>query len=138
MSRAQEAVQDRSYACLTGEERILASLTSWRYPDARWESDTVAALAAARGTVKLLGQRLGAWQDAFRSLYFALRHGHCNAFYLMTPEVSRQGGRHSKRCEGVACTMVAMWVWVKGQGSSVGGCPAQTAWLVAGLRLLQH
>lgn len=71
------------------EERLHMALQSWRFPDAAWDGGAVAALSANRSTSHVLAQRLSAWRAALRSLYHAVRHGSCAAFYVVNPDGQR-------------------------------------------------
>lgn len=73
-------------ACSHVQERYQAATMSWQHPES---SLPPAALTALRkGHAELVQSRLSTWQHAFRGLYLALRHGHCDVFYLSTPAVS--------------------------------------------------
>ena len=62
---------------------------SWQHPETSYLPTTLSALQAAKTSpCDLIAQRHAAWQQAFRGLYYALRHRKCDAFYLATPQVS--------------------------------------------------
>ncbi|PON40807.1 Donson [Trema orientale] len=61
---------------------------SWVYPQSTLPSSLISVLtsSAADGVeVDFLRKRQVAWEDSFRSLYYMLRGGFCNVFYVCTP-----------------------------------------------------
>ncbi|PON44937.1 Donson [Parasponia andersonii] len=61
---------------------------SWVYPQSTLPSSLISVLtsSAAEGVeVDFLRKRQVAWEDSFRSLYYMLRGGFCNIFYVCTP-----------------------------------------------------
>ena len=75
-----------SFSCI--QERYEAASMSWQHPETPYPPAALAALRGSKGAAGLPEQRHAAWQEAFRGLYHALRHRHCDAFYLCTPPVS--------------------------------------------------
>ncbi len=65
---------------------------SWQHPETCYPPATLAALRSGKANADLLEQRQAGWKDAFRGLYHALRHRHCDAFYLATPLVTTRSG----------------------------------------------
>ena len=70
------------------QERYESATMSWQHPETCYPPATLAALRSGKAHADLLEQRQAAWKDAFRGLYHALRHRHCDAFYLATPLVT--------------------------------------------------
>ncbi|KAL3131764.1 hypothetical protein ABBQ38_007483 [Trebouxia sp. C0009 RCD-2024] len=69
------------------QERYQAASMSWQHPETSYLPTTLSALQAAKSSPDdLIAQRHAAWQQAFRGLYYALRHRQCDAFYLATPQ----------------------------------------------------
>lgn len=60
--------------------------TTYQFPDTPWDAATAAAVAGNAALRPLANQRLLVWRAALHSLYYSLRHGQCNAFYVV-PEV---------------------------------------------------
>lgn len=69
------------------QERYQAASMSWQHPENSYQPATLAALRSVKANANLLEQRHTSWRDAFRGLYHALRHRHCDAFYFSTPQV---------------------------------------------------
>ena len=71
----------------TDAAALQRALMTWQHPDTPLPAPGVCALgnAGAAGQA-VLGARRGAWQEAFRSLFLALRAGRCAAFYVATAQ----------------------------------------------------
>ncbi|KAL3163208.1 hypothetical protein ABBQ32_009610 [Trebouxia sp. C0010 RCD-2024] len=79
--------QQLSIFLLTEQERYQAASMSWQHPETSYLPTTLSALQAAKSSPDdLIAQRHAAWQQAFRGLYYAMRHRKCDAFYLATPQ----------------------------------------------------
>lgn len=68
-------------------EALPAALHSWQHPGSSFSGEAVAELQAAAAGKQLLQQRLAAWRRSLRSLYYQLRHGGCQAFYVVAQQV---------------------------------------------------
>ena len=98
--------QQLSIFLLTEQERYQAASMSWQHPETSYLPTTLSALQAAKSSPDdLIAQRHAAWQQAFRGLYYAMRHRKCDAFYLATPQVSHASGFPKQPCtEYSACS----------------------------------
>lgn len=85
---------------LSMQQRYLAALHSWQYPQDPWRAPCAGA-AKLRAPPPEMLQRRADWQAAFCSLYDALRSGCCDAFYYLSPEVGAARG-----CCGLAVSLV--------------------------------
>lgn len=73
-------------------QRLQRALLTWQHPDAALPPAVVAAVAGSKPGQALLEARRAAWQEAFRSLFLALRAGLCAAFYYATPQARNPPG----------------------------------------------
>lgn len=67
----------------------LRVLHSWVYPQSSLPPSLVAALTISsteQVQMDFLSKRQSAWEDAFRSLYYMLRKGACDIFYVCTAQ----------------------------------------------------
>ncbi|XP_058204348.1 uncharacterized protein LOC131318529 [Rhododendron vialii] len=83
----------------------LQVLHSWVYPQSSLPPSLVAALTISsteQVQMDFLSRRQSAWEDAFRSLYYMLRKGACDIFYVCTAQfvvmfIGRGDSKESKR-----------------------------------------
>lgn len=75
----------------SNQERFQHALMTWQHPDTSLPAAAVSALTGSKSS-QVLDARKSIWQEAFRSLFMALRSGACSAFYFATAEVSCSGG----------------------------------------------
>lgn len=69
------------------QEQFQHALMTWQHPESSLPGAAVSALAGSKAGQGMLDARKAAWQEAFRSLFMALRSGACSAFYLVTAQV---------------------------------------------------
>ncbi|XP_039131432.1 protein downstream neighbor of Son [Dioscorea cayenensis subsp. rotundata] len=64
------------------------ALISWVYPQSSLPPSLISAMAMStvRGEIDFLSKRQQDWEDSFQSLYFMLRKGLCNIFYVYTSQ----------------------------------------------------
>jgi hypothetical protein len=96
-------------AALQLPEALPAALHSWQHPGSSFSGEAVAELLAATAGKQLLQQRLAAWRRSLRSLYYQLRHGGCQAFYVVAQQV-RGGAGCGAGCS-TGCSRVQGDVW---------------------------
>ncbi|KAK9816957.1 hypothetical protein WJX72_007445 [[Myrmecia] bisecta] len=72
------------------QERYQRALMSWQYPAETWPKEAVISLMGTASTAGVMLARRRAWQEAFRGLFYALRHKRCNAFYYVTAPGARK------------------------------------------------
>ncbi|BFG38415.1 hypothetical protein CerSpe_246890 [Prunus speciosa] len=83
--------QNRSHSSgLTSTSQVISSklLHSWVYPQSTLPPSLIQVLTSstAEGAeMEFLRKRQVAWEDSFQSLYYMLRNGICNIFYVCTP-----------------------------------------------------
>ncbi|EIE24517.1 hypothetical protein COCSUDRAFT_61947 [Coccomyxa subellipsoidea C-169] len=93
------------------QEQFQHALMTWQHPESSLPGAAVSALAGSKAGQAMLDARKAAWQEAFRSLFMALRSGACSAFYLVT-------------AQGTKRPFVAFF-----GGAGTGGRPHMHAWL---------
>ncbi|CAL8467510.1 g7048 [Coccomyxa elongata] len=94
----------------SNQERFQHALMTWQHPDTSLPAAAVSALTGLKSS-QVLDARKSTWQEAFRSLFMALRSGACGAFYFAT-------------AEGAKRPFVAYF-----GGAGMGGRPHMHAWL---------
>ena len=79
-------------AGLSMAQHYAAALLSWQFPADPWRTPQPGAVKLRAPPPEVVARRRD-WQSALCSLYDALRCGACDAFYYLSPEVRRAGGR---------------------------------------------
>ncbi|KAM0943594.1 hypothetical protein DsansV1_C13g0123841 [Dioscorea sansibarensis] len=74
---------------LSDEAQFSNALISWVYPQSSLPPSLISAMAMSTvrgGLIDFLSKRQQDWEDSFQSLYFMLRKGLCNIFYVYTSQ----------------------------------------------------
>ncbi|GBG75472.1 hypothetical protein CBR_g20103 [Chara braunii] len=156
----EEAMRRRRSSSTGRGTRFVSCLQSWVHPEYQFAEHLLASIEnAARvagGGAKggglgseFLVKRVWLWEEAFRSLYYGLRHGTCDVFYYQSPQFvamfcsgghcttsrTRQGGDRSVTGGGEGgCGNGARTV--RREGASPAGCFALLTRSTKGLRKL--
>lgn len=96
------------------------SFQSWVYPQSSLPASVISVLSSSTGGAEMdfLEKRQLAWEDSFRNLYYMLRKGGCNVFYVCTSQ------------------FVVIFTAVEGRGKVKRTCNAFISQSTRGLRSL--
>ena len=92
------------------QERLQYALMTWQHPESSLPAAAVSTLTGAKAAQGLLDARKAAWQEAFRSIFMALRSGACSAFYVITAQVGLEPPSLSQTPAGFTTSKVkVLW-----------------------------
>ncbi|KAJ0966352.1 hypothetical protein J5N97_027490 [Dioscorea zingiberensis] len=105
---------------LSAEVLFSNALSSWVYPQSSLPPSLISAMSMStvRGEIDFLSKRLQDWEDSFQGLYYMLRKGACNIFYVHTSQ------------------FVVLFVGGNFMGKSKHSCNAYVSQSTSGLRSL--